>query len=141
VERRFAARTATAEDTGRYAARIGETVLKFGDEAGAVDAMQSVASWLQDCAAPDLVKHEFLASETVEGPGGGGGFWETLLRSAQDFCGGTDCDAVTFDREAVVRVGDTLLLVSLEQVGGPLQPDGLATSMRDLVNTAIKAAA
>jgi hypothetical protein len=121
-ERRFAARTATAEDTGPYAARVGETVLQFADEAAAVDAMQSVASWLMDCAAPDLVRHVFPASdETVQGPGGGG-FWETVLRSAEDFCGGSDCDAVWFDREALVHVGDRLVLVSLAEVGGPLEP-------------------
>jgi hypothetical protein len=138
-ERRFAARTATAEDTGPYAARIGETVLQFADQDAAEVAMQSVASWLQDCAGPDLVKHELLASETVEGRGDG--FWETLLRSAEDFCGGTDCDAVWFDREGLVHVGDRLVLVSLAEVGGPLEPDGLAASMRDLVRIATVRAA
>jgi hypothetical protein len=139
LERRFVARTATAKDDGPYAARIGETVLQFAGQAAAVDAMQSVASWLQDCAGPDVVKHDVLASETVEGPGGGG-FWETVLRSAQDFCGGTDCDAVWFDREALLQVGDRLFLVSLAEVGGPLEPDGLTASMHDLVDSAIKAA-
>src|SRR4051794_2671156 len=38
LERRFVARTATGEDTGPYAARIGETVLQFADHAAAVDA-------------------------------------------------------------------------------------------------------
>jgi hypothetical protein len=139
LERRFAARNATAGDTPQYDARIGETVLTFSDSAAAVDAMQSVASWLQDCAGPDLVKHEFLASETVEGPGGGG-FWETLLRSAQDVCDGTDCDAIWFDREALLHVGDRLVLVSMAEVGGPVEPDGLAASMHDIVDTAIRAA-
>jgi hypothetical protein len=136
LERRFAARTATANDDGPYAARIGETVLQFADPGAAGDAMQSVQSWLQDCAGPDLVKHDVLASETVDGYGS----WEVLLRSAQDFCGGTECDAVWFDREALLRVGDRLVLVSMAEVGGPLEPDGLSASMHDLVDTAIKAA-
>jgi len=138
-ERLFAARSATGADTGPHTARIGEMVLVFSDQAGAVDAMQSVASWFLDCAPPDLVKHDFLASETVEDPGAAG-FWETLLRSAQDFCGGTDCDAVWFDREALVHVGSRLVLVSLAEVGGPLEPDGLTESMRALVSAAINAA-
>jgi hypothetical protein len=136
LERRFAARTTAAQQDGPYAARIGETVLQFSDQGAAVDAMQSVASWLQDCTGPDLVKHDVLASETVKGYGS----WETLLRSAQDFCGGTECDAVWFDREALLRVGDRLVLVSLAEVGGPLEPDGLAASMHDVVDAAVKAA-
>jgi hypothetical protein len=135
LERRFGARTSAGGDTGRYAGRIGETVLQFADHGAAVDAMQSVASWLQDCAAPDLVKHEFLASETVEN-----GFYETLLRSADDFCGGTDCDAVVFDREALLMVADRVVLLSLAEVGGPQEPAGLAASMHDLVDSAIKVA-
>jgi hypothetical protein len=137
LERRFVARTATGGDTGPYAARIGETVLQFADHAAAADAVESVQSWLQDCTGPDLVKHELNASEGDAGLGS----WEVLLRSAQDFCGGTECDAVWFDREGFFVVGDRLVLVSMEEVGGPLEPDGLAASMHDLVDNATKAAA
>ena len=54
LERRFVAPDA-ARDAGPYPARIGETVLQFTDAAAAADALQSVHSWLQDCAAPDMV--------------------------------------------------------------------------------------
>jgi hypothetical protein len=40
----------------------------------------------------------------------------------------------------LLRVGDRLVLVSMAEVSGPLEPDGLGASMHDLVDTAIKAA-
>jgi hypothetical protein len=135
-ERRFGARTAPAEDTEPYAALVGETVLQFADPGAAVDAMQSVASWLQDCAAPDLANPASLESRTITGPGEG--HWELYLRTADKVC--TECDAVYFDREALVHVGDRLIMVSLSELGGPLEPDGLADAMSDLAHAAIEAA-
>jgi hypothetical protein len=41
----------------------------------------------------------------------------------------------------VLRLGDRLVLVSLGEVGGPLQPKGLVASMRRLATIAARRAA
>jgi hypothetical protein len=132
----FGAYGVDSDRTGPFAARVGEQVLELTDENAASDAMQSLAGWLQDCAARDLVRPLSIESRTVKGPAQG--FWETYLRSARAVC--TDCDAVYFDRQALVRVGNQLVLLSLTEIGGPLQPEHLTKTMSHLVHAAVAAA-
>ena len=56
---------------------------------------------------------------------------------APEFCGGDSCDAVRFDRMGVAPVGDRLVLVSLGEVGGPLEPEGLDQTFTELFAFAI----
>ena len=133
TDQRFAAQVAGfEEEPPPFTSEIRLTVLDFASSDDAVDALQSVASWLTDCAAEDTRSGSGDWAENVDaGPPADGGFWQLYLRDAKDVC--TDCDAVRFDRQGVVRVGDRLALVSLNEIGGPLQPGGLRASMGQLV--------
>jgi hypothetical protein len=138
LERRYGARMGDSTATGPYAAQVRETVLAFGVPGGAKAALSTVTRQLRaHCAAHDLANPDPIESRTITGPGEGR--WELYVRQADQVC--TECDAVYFDREAVLRVGDRLVLVSLSEVGGPLQPKGLEASMRRLTTTAAGRAA
>jgi hypothetical protein len=120
------------------AAQVHETVLAFADAATAGAALDIVTERLRShCGASDLANREPLESQTVSGPGTG--LWEMYVRKADQVC--TECDAAYFDRQAAVRIGDRLVLLSFGELGGPNQPDGLKTSMRRLTATAVRAAA
>ena len=133
TDQRFVAQVAGfEEEPPPFTSEIRLTVLDFASSDDAVDALQSVASWLTDCAAEDATTPIPAWEENVNaGPPADGGFWQLYLRDATDVC--TECDATRFDRQGVVRVGDRLALVSLNEVGGPLQPGGLTRSMGELV--------
>lgn len=138
LQRRYGAHTGDSTATGPYAAQVRETVLAFADRAAAEEALSIVIRRLRtSCAASDLANPDPIESRTITGPGEGR--WELYVRHADQVC--TECDAVYFDREAVLRVGDRLALVSLSEVGGPLQPKGLEASMRRLTTTAARRAA
>jgi|tagenome__1003787_1003787.scaffolds.fasta_scaffold20957279_4 hypothetical protein len=137
LERRYGADSGDATATRPYTAQVRETVLEFADPASAKAALTTVTGRLRaSCAAKDLSKPDSLESQTITGTGAGR--WELYLRNADQVC--TECDAVYFDREAALRVDDRLLLVSLSELGGPLEPKGLKTSMRQLTTRAAKRA-
>lgn len=117
-----------------YGSEIRETVLEFDSDAEATAAHQSVASWLNDCDSPDLVGKARNEQHPVD-VAGAVGFWELFLRSADDVC--DECDAVRFDRQAAIRIDTRLVLLSLNEIGGPLEPEGLDTSMEELVVAAV----
>jgi hypothetical protein len=77
---------------------------------------------------------EARPAAALGGPGGRGS-WCVRTFSAPDVC--TDCDAVRFDRVGVAQIGDRLVLVSLAEVGGPLEPQGLDDTMTALLDRAI----
>jgi hypothetical protein len=137
LERRYGADSGDAPVTRPYTAQVRETVLAFPDPASAEAALMTVTARLRSgCAAPDLSKRESLESQTITGRGHGR--WEMYLRTADKVC--TECDAVYFDREAALRLDDRVVLVSLSELGGPLEPDGLRASMRQLTTRAAKRA-
>jgi hypothetical protein len=136
--RRYGTHTAGSTATGPYLAEVRETVLAFADPASAEAALTTVTRRLRGhCAAQDLANPDPIESRTIAGPGKGR--WELYVRHADQVC--TECDAVFFDREAVLRLGDRLVMVSLGEVGGPLQPKGLVASMRRLATIAARRAA
>lgn len=137
LERRYGANSSGSPTGTPYNAQVRETVLAFADPTSAKSALSTVTRRLRaDCAATDLANPDPLESQTVPGPGVG--LWELYLRTADEVC--TECDAAYFDREAVLRVGDRLVLVSLSQIGGPVQPKGLRASMRRLTTSAAQRA-
>jgi hypothetical protein len=138
LQRRYVVQRSSSSAAGPYAAEVRENVLSFTDPASAKAALTTVIARLRsNCAAPDLANTDPLESGTISGPGEGR--WELYARTADKVC--TECDAAYFDREAAIRVGDRLVLVSLSELGGPLQPKGLRTSMRRLTTRAANLAA
>jgi len=116
---------------------VRETVLEFDDPASAKAALTTVTARLRAaCAATDLANPDSVESQTVTRPGEGS--WEMYLRTADRVC--SECDGVYFDREAALRVDDRLVLVSLSELGGPAEPNGLKASMRQLTTRAAKQA-
>lgn len=136
--RRFGAHLADSTSSASYAAEVRETVLEFGTDQDATLAHQSLASWISDCNDPDLVGTQRDEQHPVS-TAGGVGFWELFLRDASDVC--EECDAVRFDRQAVLRIENRLVLLSLSEIGGPLEPEGLHRAMRQLTAAAIVKAA
>jgi len=138
LQRRYVVQRSTSSAAGPYAAEVREDVLSFTDPASAKAALTTVIARLRsNCAAPDLANTDSLESRTISGPGEGR--WELYARTADKVC--TECDAAYFDREAAIGVGDRLVLLSLSELGGPLQPKGLRTSMRWLTTRAANLAA
>lgn len=109
---------------------VRTAVLGFADEAAAGTAYDTVTSWIRDC--PDGTKVPGRTDATVEG---GRGSWWVRMFSAPDVC--TDCDATRFDRMGVAQLGDRLVLVSLAEVGGPMEPEGLDDTMTALFDAAV----
>jgi hypothetical protein len=137
LRRRYNARHGDST-SGPYAAEVREAVLAFPDRRSAKAALTTVTRRLRtDCAATDLSKPDPIELRTISGPGEG--LWELYVRTADRVC--TECDAVYFDREAALRVGDRLVLVSSSELGGPLQPQGLRASMIRLTTKAAVRAA
>jgi hypothetical protein len=138
LQRRYGAHHGDSASQGPYAAQVRETVLAFAGPRSARAASDILTHRLRaGCAASDLANPRPIESRTVPGPGVGR--WELYVRTADDVC--TECDAVNFDREAVLRVGDRVVLLSLSELGGPLQPKGLRSSMRALTTRAALLAA
>jgi hypothetical protein len=133
LERRYGAYTGHSTPGQHYDAQVRETVLAFADPASAKAASTTVTRRLRtNCAATDLAHSRPIKSQIISGPGEG--VWELYVRTADQVC--TECDAVYFDREAVLRVGDRLVLLSLNEAGGPLEPKGLDASMHQLTTSA-----
>lgn len=166
--RRFAAPMAGDASTA-IGSVIGETVIEFKTVSAAQIGMETVASWLHDCAADDLLRPGSVGGKSITVGRGGErpevnsdkkdrnkdrgkknrnkkrhhgpavGFWETFLRTASLQCA-DECDGVWFDRQALVRDGHRLLLVSLNELGGPLEPEGLDQAIKKVVTAAVRRA-
>ena len=65
----------------------------------------------------------------------GQGEWRRHDFYAPDIC--TECDAIRFDRMGIAQFDDRMVLVSLAEVGGPLEPEGLDASMNELFQAAV----
>jgi hypothetical protein len=110
-------------------------VLEFTDDAAAVAAYQTAQSWIVDCpGGEDSASPGGTAEATIDLEDGQGE-WSRHDFFAPDIC--TDCDAIRFDRMGVAQFGDRVVLVSLAEVGGPLQPEGLDGSMDELFNAVV----
>lgn len=123
---------APVEETANSVIRTA--VLQFDDSADARAAYDEVQGWLLGCPGGDDLARKGVSLSTLE-LRDGRGEWRLHEFYATDVC--TGCDAIRFDRMGVARFGDRLVLVSLAEVGGPLEPEGLDSSMNDVFEDAI----
>jgi hypothetical protein len=135
VRRDFAADIAGGPAGELPASVVRTAVLEFDDATTARDAYDTALGWVLDCPGMDNVNRD-AAEWAVVIDGGGQGEWRLRVRTAPEYCG-DDCDAAVFDRMGVAQFGDRVVLVSLAEVGGPLEPEGLDASMEDLFHAAI----
>ncbi len=139
VRRRFVANIADFPE-GDPSSAVEVAVLQYADEEAAEAARQAVADQIEACdpTLDDLGKAQKIP-DTHEVIGGGGTLvWMQRDFLASDVC--TECDAVRFHRMGAGVVGDRLLLVSLAEVGGPMQPEGLDPAMEALATAALERA-
>lgn len=133
------------DESGQPGARVQEAVLAFdGDDAAAEAAYETVRGWVEDCSTTADDRDVVRDGTTPESPDGlpsgtEGGWWQREYL-APEACGGSDCDAAWFDLMGVVLAGDQVVLVSFAQVGGPLEPEGLAAGMDGLLVAATERA-
>lgn len=134
VRRDFEAEVKGAPAEGSPTSVVRTAVLQFADAASASDAYDTAWGWVSTCpgagdaaTAPSSVTEIELEN--------GHGEWGTHSFAAPDVC--TECDAERFDRMGVAQVADRLVLVSLAEVGGPLEPEGLDASMEELFAAAV----
>ncbi len=123
---------------GVPASAVHTAVLTFVDSQGAHTAYDTVAQWIADCPmlpGDDRGPGTAVDQVTRATPAGGRSEWRQWDFFATDIC--TDCDAVRFNRMGVAEVEERLVLVSLAEVGGPLQPTGLDRTMSALMSAAV----
>jgi hypothetical protein len=138
VRRDFDADIAGAPAGDLPASVVRTEVLEFTDDAAARAGYETALGWITDCpGAEDSVARGGTAQSKFDLDGGGQGEWRPHIFSAPEFCGGGDCDAALFDRMGVAQFDDRLVLVSLAEVGGPLEPDGLDGTMDELFQAAV----
>jgi hypothetical protein len=116
---------------------IKTSVLQFSDEASARDAYDRVQGWIEGCPggadlAAKRVARYFLGIENGQAEGRRHDFY------APDIC--TECDAIRFDHMGVAQFSDRLVLVSFAEVGGPLEPEAMGDTMRELFMRAVSKA-
>ena len=109
-------------------------MLQFDDAATAQEEYNQAQGWIVGCpGGEDLArKGVTVTSFEIEN---GQGEWRQHDFYAPDIC--TDCDAIRFDRMGVAQFDDRVVLVSLAEVGGPLEPEGLDASMDELFQAAV----
>jgi len=138
VRRDFDADIAGAPAGDLPASVVRTEVLEFTDEAGARSAYETALGWITDCpGGEDGVARGGTAQSQFDLEGGGQGEWRPHIFSAPEFCGGSECDAALFDRMGVAQFDDRLVLISLAEVGGPLEPEGLDGTMDRLFQAAV----
>ncbi|HET9423219.1 MAG TPA: hypothetical protein VFO49_18925 [Nocardioides sp.] len=134
-ERRdFRADIADAPADETPASVVRTEVLQFADEATARSEYDQAQGWILGCPGGEDLARKGVSVTTLEIENGRGE-WRQHDFYAPDIC--TDCDAVRFDRMGVAQFDDLVVLVSLAEVGGPLEPEGLDASMDELFQTAI----
>jgi|GEM_PF-912827 len=123
------------DDGGPAIARLRTAVLQFSPEDDnaerAYDALQDNLAF---CAEDEPDVEALAMGGFLEGIGDDASFG-AFTYAAPEIC--TDCDAVWFDRMAVARIGDRVVVVSYAEVGGPLQPTGLDPVLRDVLSRAV----
>ncbi|WP_248583033.1 hypothetical protein [Nocardioides sp. InS609-2] len=136
ARRRFVANIAQAPE-GDPSASVDLALLQYADVAAAETARQTVADQIEVCSPTldDIGEAKLVPDSREVLAGDGRVVWMQRDFLASDLC--TDCDAVRFHRMGVGVVGSRLLLVSLAEVGGPLQPEGLDSTMEALTIAAL----
>lgn len=126
-------------DVDYWTSVIRSSVLQFDSTADARTAYDEVHGWLTDCpgGGDDLARKNVVPGEVPVADGQAE--WRLHEFYATEVCGG-ECDAIRFDRMGVAQFGDRVVLVSLGEIGGPLEPTGLNRSMDELLRAAITTA-
>ncbi len=124
---------APAEETPNSVIRT--QVLQFADASEARQAYDQAQGWLFGCPGGDDLARKGVSVSSFGLEGGGLGEWRLHEFYAPDIC--DECDAIRFDRMGVAQFDDRMVLVSLAEVGGPLEPEGLDDSMNELFQDAV----
>ncbi len=109
-------------------------MLQFDDAATAKEEYNQAQGWIVGCPGGKDLARKGVSVTTVEIEDGQGE-WRQHDFYAPDIC--TECDAIRFDRMGVAQFDDRVVLVSLAEVGGPLEPEGLDASMDELFQAAV----
>ena len=109
-------------------------VLQFDDAATAKEEYNQAQGWIVGCPGGKDLANKGVSVTNFEIENGQGE-WRQHDFYAPDIC--TDCDAIRFDRMGVAQFDDRVVLVSLAEVGGPLEPEGLDASMDELFQAAV----
>ncbi|HWM74857.1 MAG TPA: hypothetical protein VNQ53_14000 [Nocardioides sp.] len=134
MRRDFAAGIANSPADGTPASVIRTEVLQFDDAATAREEYNQAVGWIVGCPGGEDLARKGVSTTTVD-LAGGQGEWRLHEFYATDVC--TECDAIRFDRMGVAQFDDRVVLVSLAEIGGPLEPEGLDGSMDDLFAAAV----
>ena len=140
VHRRFVADIADVPTGSDPSSAIDVAVLEYADPAEADAARAAVSAEVEACSPTleDLGEPYVVTGSHEVTAGGGTLVWQQRDVAARDVC--TECDAVRFHRMGIGLVGRRLVLVSLAEVGGPLQPGGLDRAMDALATAALERA-
>jgi hypothetical protein len=111
-------------------------VLQFADEATAREQYDQAQRWIVGCPGGENLARTDVKSQSFD-LAGGQGEWHLHESYRPDICPDGGCDAILFDRMGVAQFGDRVVLVSLAQGGGPLEPVGLDESMDELYRAAV----
>ena len=114
---------------------IRTEVLQFDDATEARQAYDQAQGWVLGCPGGDDLARKGISVSSFELDGGGLGEWRLHEFYAPDIC--EECDAIRFDRMGIAQFDDRMVLVSLAEVGGPLEPEGLDDSMNELFQAAV----
>ena len=134
VRRDFGATSAEAPGDDTPISVVRTEVLQFADEATARSQYDQAQGWILGCPGGKDLARKGVSLTTLDIENGRGE-WRQHDFYAPDVC--TECDAVRFDRMGVAQFDDRVVLVSLAEVGGPLEPEGLDASMDELIQAAV----
>ncbi len=116
---------------------IRSQVLQFDSASEAREAYDQAQGWNFGCPGGDNLARKGVTVTSYELENGQGE-WRLHEFYAPDIC--TECDAIRFDRMGLAQWDDRMVLVSLAEVGGPMEPEGLDASMKDLFESAVEEA-
>ena len=130
----FRADIAGAPGDETPASVIRSQVLQFDSAAEAREAYDQAQGWNFGCPGGDNLARKGVSVSTFELEAGQGE-WRLHEFYAPDIC--TECDAIRFERMGIAQWEDRMVVVSLAEVGGPLEPEGLDDSMDELFQAAV----
>lgn len=113
---------------------IRSQVLQFDNATEAREAYDQAQGWNVGCPGGDNLARKDVSVTSYELEHGQGE-WRLHEFYAPDIC--TECDATRFERMGIAQFEDRMILVSLAEVGGPLEPEGLDESMMELFDAAV----
>ncbi len=113
---------------------IRSQVLQFDSATEARAAYDQAQGWSSGCPGGDNLARKGVNATSYELENGQGE-WRLHEFYAPDIC--TECDAIRFERMGIAQWEDRMILVSLAEVGGPLEPEGLDESMNELFDAAV----